>query len=190
MARITTSPFSRCAARHLAAAVLAAATACHRGAPPAGGLGPDTQGIFEYEATAINQTLRGRIVIADTLVIVEPEDDLCWRLPQMIQRDEPHYVTFACEGEPTTAAATSSYGTIRIRVSLLRPTRDSRWGRLMPVQTTFRRCVATTQQAGGTICTRYVDQRAYANGWQWGNLHVKRAYLTTPDTTGTPGARR
>lgn len=170
-------------ARFAAAGVLVAAAACHRGAPPSSAASPDRQGIFEYEATAINQTLRGRIVIADTLVVVEPEDDECWRLPQTFYRDEPHFVTFACAGEPSTASTMSTQGTTRLRVSLLRPTRDSRWGRYTQVERTQRVCTRTVRQGTANVCTSWADRRMYTNGWRWGNLHVKRAYLTQPDTS-------
>lgn len=169
--------------------VAASALACHRGAPPASVPTPVTQGVFEYEATAINQTLRGRIVIADSLVVVEPQDDECWRLPQTFYREEPYFVTFACSGEPTTAGTGSTQGTTRLRISLLRPTRDSRWGRLTQVARTQRVCTRTVRQGTANVCTSWADRRIYTSGWQWGNLHVKRAYLTQPDTMASSEAR-
>ena len=96
-------------------ASLSAAVACHRGVPASSAPGPDTQGIFEYEATAINQTLRGRIVIADSVVIVEPVGDECWILPRTFYRDEPYFVTFACAGDPVSSGTDAAYGTIRAR---------------------------------------------------------------------------
>ena len=120
----------------LGACGLAGAAACHRGVPPLSAPDPDAQGIFEYEATAINQTLKGRIVIADSVVVVEPVGDECWLLPRTFYRDEPYTVTFACAGDPVTAGADAPYGTIRLSISLLRPTRDSRFARLTRVERT------------------------------------------------------
>jgi hypothetical protein len=164
--------------------------ACHRSRPatvfPEGvGDGPFPQGLFTYEATALNQQMRGRIILADSLVQIDPEDDACRRPPEALNpRRDPDIVEFYCDGIPTASAATTPYGSARIVVNRRYPDK-SRWGRytLRPLGNK-QTCAATTVDKNGrTICTSWVMRPAFDYGWVWGQLHVKRAFLTPADTS-------
>ena len=147
---------------------------------------PFPQGLFFYEATALNQKLSGRIVIADTLVLLEPDDDNCRRPPtSMPTRSRKDFIEFYCDGAATAAGMTAPYGTTRIIVNLHQPTRNSRWGRLTlrPLGNKQVCTQTVTDRAGRMSCQNWMTRPAFDYGWVWGRLHVKRGSLLPADTT-------
>lgn len=133
---------------------------------------PYPQGVFYYEASAMGQPLEGRIIIVDTLVILEPVDDRCW-LPEGSMEPPKRQVerrVFTCVG----VLASSMYapqGTTQLEFNLRRPMHDSRWGRYTPHP--LRTCY---------------DCPLTAPRWVWGRLHVSRTPYAA-DTGRSPGSR-
>ncbi|HSA57155.1 MAG TPA: hypothetical protein VLE53_15695 [Gemmatimonadaceae bacterium] len=147
---------------------------------------PFAQGLFFYEATALNQKLTGRIIIADTLVLLEPDDDNCRRPPTTVAtRRDKDLREFYCDGAATASGVTTPYGTTRIIVNLHQPTRNSQWGRLTlrPLGNKQTCTQTVTDAAGRTSCQNWVTRPAFDYGWVWGRLHVKRGSLLPADTT-------
>lgn len=177
------------------------ALACSRGiryaneepVEPDEGLYP--QGVFYYQATALNQKLSGRLVIVDTLVILEPENDRC-----LLERAGTGRIdsrTFSCDGAPTASGVISGAGvTTLIHINLRRPTRDSHWRRLAVTGTSGtnaaqgRVCVQGHQDRGRFVCDRYEYQSRVNTGWQTGRLQVRRAPFPSADTTTAAASPR
>ncbi|HEX7123395.1 MAG TPA: hypothetical protein VF178_13550 [Gemmatimonadaceae bacterium] len=128
------------------------------------------QGVFYYETSAMGQQLKGRIIIVDTLVIVEPVDDRC-RLPEFM-RDPPKRQVerrvFTCVGVAVTSTH-APQGTTQLEINLRRPMHDSRWARY----------TTHTQQ-------KCYDCALTAPRWVWGRLNVSRTPFAA-DTGRPPG---
>ena len=176
-----------------AALLLTLPLACHRAPAPATVLPEDTeepafpQGLFFYEATALNQKLTGRIVIADTMVLIEPDDDNCRHAPNASparSRTRVESVTFFCDGDPVTPAAMGPYGSASIGVSLRRPTKDSRWGRITFAGTRNQCTRWGRTSEGNQVCARMEYLPEYR--WVFGRLHLRRGSLAETDTTKRP----
>lgn len=166
-----------------------------RSAPPDTDATPEDplypQGLFFYDATTPSQQLRGRIIIADTLVIVEPDDDTCWRPERTVDPAlrEVDLRVFFCAGVPV-GSAHSGLGSTRLIVNLRNPTLNSRWGRYVPrVEVDRNACVNPQRAANGRItCAQRATVNRASRGWQYGPLHVRRGSLPPADTGGV--ARR
>lgn len=169
---------------------------CHRGAPPTAELAPGPldedaaavgdsmfpQGLFFYEAQAANQKLTGRIIIADNLVQLDPDDDECWRMPtRETRRQQKDFVVFGCKGAPAPSGRNSVMGNTQIVVDLRWPTRRSRWGRLSGAGGSPTCANTSLTPQGRQYCSRYSSGGQPA--WTWGTLKVSRGSLATLDST-------
>ncbi|HEX7123394.1 MAG TPA: hypothetical protein VF178_13545 [Gemmatimonadaceae bacterium] len=146
------------------------------------------QGLFFYEAMAMNQPLKGKIVITDTLVIVEPEDDTCWRPERTVDPAlrEKDVRVFFCTGVPV-GSANAPWGNTRLVINLRHPTLNSRWGRYTPRVDVRHGCLRWARTPSGErTCVQQGAGRQYGAGWEYGPLRVSRGSLLPPDTGASP----
>ena len=152
------------------------------------------QGVFVYDTKALGQHLRGRITIQDTLVILEPIEDSCRRVPSRRGTAQDGAATFACQGLAIAGMPEGQPATM-IRIDLRYPESRSTWSRVDRIRTVDvsggfdpRNCLRWGETRFGTpICTLYDSTPAAGRSrqvlvWENGSLPLMQASAFRPDT--------
>lgn len=178
--------------RWLLGMLATALVACHRGPTYAPGLTPaeaeaeDPEGIFRYDLEVLEQRIRGRVIIADTLVLLAAEGDACAPDPLLFghvrlrNRSDREYVTFRCESG------------MLLRIHRRSPATRSLWERVAPNARTGAESYCLRgrwTRTGRMECYEWYDGRPRTNASvdlasnQVGALPLMRVTALTPDTS-------
>jgi hypothetical protein len=163
--------------------------------------------MFYYEVKALGEQFRGRIVIVDTTVIIEPSEGACRgpadfigarTLPPGIvavrppeHRGRKERVDFYCDLSAATSGKPEWTGAVvTIVVDRRSPTTHSEWGRQVPEQTGSSRtprglCVDPSGARDPGRCSRSIP--VYTT--RWSRLELTRDPPALPDS-GAAGAAR
>lgn len=161
---------------------------CHRSVPYANvaadeqGEPPFPQGVFYFQAAGLHQS--GRIILADTLVIVESRDRECEEASTALLRtrsfsgagvtDRRDARLFFCADphSPADYVATHAGTSFVVVVNLRTPVRASRWAHLVQE--------VRAQRGIGLARTPSIVR------WEWRPLRVQRTPFAVADTGATP----
>lgn len=153
------------------------------------------QGVFVYDVKALGQHLRGRVTIQDTLVLLEPIEDSCVRVPNRPSGARVELAAFRCQGLPVSGMRVGQPSTI-LSINLRYPESRSTWSRIERIrvvdaarQPDPRNCLRWGETRRGTpVCTLY-DSTPSPNRsrevpvWENGALPLMQASVFRADTT-------
>lgn len=153
------------------------------------------QGVFVYDVHALGQHLRGRVTIEDTLVMLEPIEDSCQRVPSRQSTARTELAAFACQGLPISGMRRGQPATW-LRINLRYPETRSTWSRLDRIaivdarpQPDRRNCIRWETRRGIEVCTVYDSIPSPTRSrevpvWEDGALPLMQAAVFRPDTGG------